>query len=178
MEPLLIAAMIFMLRIVDVSIGTIRVLYTVQGRRLVSGALGVVESAVWIFAISRALAYVDHPLSMIGWAFGFGAGAMVGITLERWVASGSILMRIISPGSSTEMRHALAEHEFGLTAIDGQGHKGAVQVLFVVAPRRRGKELIRLVQTIDPRAFVTIDPVTRAMGGYLPVMTPAGGIRK
>src|SRR5688500_16666112 len=83
MEPYIIALLIFGLRLIDVSIGTVRVIYTIRGNRLASFLLGVVESGVWIFAISKAFVHVDHPASMIGWAFGFGAGVALGITLEQ-----------------------------------------------------------------------------------------------
>ena len=77
MSPYLVAVLIFCLRICDVSIGTVRVIYTIRGQRLLSTGLGVIESFVWIFAISRAFKLVDHPASMIGWALGFGAGTFV-----------------------------------------------------------------------------------------------------
>ena len=100
MQPYWIALLIFAMRILDVSIGTVRVIYTIRGHKLVSVMLGIVESGIWIFAISRAFKYVDTPISMIGWSVGFGAGTFVGITLEKWIATGHILMRIISPSGT------------------------------------------------------------------------------
>src|SRR5688500_19696304 len=96
MEQLGIALLIFCLRICDVSIGTVRVIYTIRGNRVASAVLGFVESLIWIFAISRAMAYVNNPASMIAWASGFAAGTVLGITLERWIATGHIIMRVIS----------------------------------------------------------------------------------
>src|SRR4051812_24786864 len=117
MHALLIALAIFLLRILDVSIGTVRVLYTIRGKRLVSALMGVVESAIWIFAISKAFKYVDNPMSMIGWAVGFGTGTAIGITLEQKIASGSILMRCIIREKAAELRDALYAQDFGVTAV-------------------------------------------------------------
>lgn len=175
----MVAGLIFLLRIIDVSIGTVRVIYTVKGNRLVAATLGFVESAVWIFAISRAFAYVDNPLSMAGWAFGYAAGTVLGITIDQWVASGSIIMRVISQEKPHDLHHMLLDKGFGVTAIPGEGRERNIKILFIVSPRKRGDELLKTVQAIDPRAFITIDPVNRAIGGYLPVShTPAAGIRK
>ena len=173
-----IALMIFALRICDVSIGTVRVIYTIRGNRAVSAVLGFIESLVWIFAISRAFKLVDHPLSMIGWAAGFAMGTVLGITLERWIATGHILMRVISLEKAEPLRDALRNHAIGVTAVPAEGRGGAVLVLFAVAPRQRGNEMMRILRTIDPDAFITLDPVNQAIGGYLPGVVEASAIRK
>jgi uncharacterized protein YebE (UPF0316 family) len=178
MHVYLLALGIFALRICDVSIGTIRVIYTIRGKRLVSAGLGVLESGIWIFAISKLFASVTEPITMIGWALGFGAGTVVGITLERWIASGHILMRVISPESADNLRLKLLELGVGVTAVPGEGRDGKVQFLFVVAQRRRGDELLKVVQSIDANAFITIDPISHAVGGYMPMHVEASAIRK
>ncbi|HYO10516.1 MAG TPA: DUF5698 domain-containing protein [Tepidisphaeraceae bacterium] len=178
MSPYLVALLIFLMRICDVSIGTVRVIYTIRGQRLLSTCLGVVESGIWIFAISRAFKLVDHPASMIGWALGFGAGTFVGITLEKWIATGQILLRVISPEKGCDLRDALLAQGVGVTAVQGEGRNGDVLVLFVVAPRRRGRELLGVVQAIDPEAFITIDAITQAIGGYMPLHGRPTAMRK
>jgi uncharacterized protein YebE (UPF0316 family) len=179
MEPAVIALLIFCLRICDVSIGTVRVIYTIRGNRVVSAVLGFLESLVWIFAISRAFALInDHPLGMIGWAAGFAAGTVLGITLERWVATGYIIMRVISLDKPVLLRDALRSAGVGVTSVPGEGRGGALLVLFAVAPRKRGNEMLRIVQDMDPDAFITIDPVSQAIGGYLPGVVEASAVRK
>jgi len=115
---------------------------------------------------------------MVGWACGFGAGTFTGITIEQWIGTGNILMRIISPQKSRFLREALLDDEVGVTALPGEGRDGDVIMLFVVAPRKRGKELLKLVQKIDSEAFITIDPISHAIGGYMPIPAPAGSMRK
>ena len=178
MEQLGIALLIFCLRICDVSIGTIRVIYTIRGNRVASASLGFLESLIWIFAISRAMKYVNNPMSMIGWAGGFAAGTVLGITMERWIATGHIIMRVISLHNAEPLRDTLRAKSVGVTALNADGRGGARLVLFCVAPRKRGKEMIAVVQSIDPDAFITIDPVSQAIGGYLPGVVEASAVRK
>jgi uncharacterized protein YebE (UPF0316 family) len=181
MHGLLIAATIFCLRIGDVSVGTIRVIYTVRGRRLIAALLGILESGIWIFAISRCMSYVNRgdPWAIAGWACGFGAGTAVGISLERALGQGSILMRVISQGRMVHLlRTAVMAEGFGVTALHGDGRDGEIRLLFVIAPRKRGKELLATVQRVDPSAFITIDPVSEAIGGYIPVTAEATALRK
>src|SRR5438270_6160348 len=88
MHELLIALLIFCMRIGDVSIGTLRAIYTIRGRRVLAMSLGVVESAIWLLAITKAVDLIKHnPWAMVGWACGFGAGTFSGITIEKWIAS-------------------------------------------------------------------------------------------
>lgn len=178
MEQIGIALLIFALRICDVSIGTVRVIHTIRGNRIASASLGFIESFVWIFAISRAMAYVNNPLNMVSWAAGFAAGTVLGITLEKWIATGHILMRVISLEKGPLLRDALRGAAVGVTAVPAEGRGGALLVLFCVAPRKRGKDMLKTVRAIDPDAFITIDPVSQAIGGYLPGVVEASAVRK
>ncbi len=180
MHGFLIALLIFSLRIMDVSVGTVRVIYTIRGKRLISGSLGVVEAAVWIFAISKCMIYISQgdPWAIVGWSIGFGTGTAVGITIERLVSGGSILMRIITHDRCAQLREALLSRDIGVTCLPAEGRDGEHKLLFVVVPRRRGKELLAAVRQIDPHAFITIDPVSEAIGGYIPIAAEATAVRK
>src|SRR3982750_4243992 len=116
-HTLLLAFSIFCLRVTDVSIGTVRVIFTIRGARLISMVLGFVESSVFIFAVSRVLSGERNLLTMIGYASGFATGTFVGITLEQWITSGSVLVRIISRSHAIRLKELLASEGFGVTAI-------------------------------------------------------------
>jgi len=179
MNAIGLAALIFCLRITDVSIGTIRVIYTVRGHRVVAMTLGFFESLVWIYAISRLFEAVQHShIGMVAWAIGFSTGTALGITLEKWIATGEILVRIISVHRSDELLSRLREIGFGVTAVPGEGRDGPILVLFVLALRRRGNEILAAVQSIDPDAFITIEPIAHAIGGHLPHATSPQSVKK
>jgi len=178
-DSLLIAFGIFALRICDVSIGTVRVIFTIKGFRVVSAVLGVVESGVWIFAISRVMKYVEDPVSMIGWACGFAAGTVIGISLEKWIGTGSVIVRIISRNHAIRLKELLASEGYGVTTLAGQGVGGDVLVLFVVTPRKRERNLIQMTRQIDDEAFITVESVNSTFGGFAPsAPTIPFGMRK
>jgi uncharacterized protein YebE (UPF0316 family) len=173
LEAVLPALTIFLLRITDVSIGTIRTIYSVRGQRMLATVLGFVESLIWIYAISRLVVTVkESPWNMIAWAIGFAAGTYIGITIEKWIASGNILVRVISPKHAIRLRAKLLDAGYGVTALQGQGRDGEVMVMFVVAARRRGDEILEHIQSMDPDAFITVEPVSQAIGGYAPLLSP------
>jgi uncharacterized protein YebE (UPF0316 family) len=104
---------------------------------------------------------------MAGWAFGFGAGTAIGITLEKWIGHGHVLVRVISPRHAVRVKSLFVEEGFGVTSLRGQGRDGRdVVVLFIVAPRRQQRLVLENVQHIDPDAFITVEPVSQATGGY------------
>lgn len=168
LERLLGALLIFCLRIGDVSIGTLRTTYLVRGEWKKAVPLAFVESFVWVVAISRIIAQVKEPLNMLAYAGGFAAGTAVGMAVERWIASGSILVRIISRGTKDALAESIRAAGFGVTVLPGEGRGGEQAVLFVVTRRKRGPELVELIRSIDAQAFITVDSIQQAIGGYLP----------
>src|SRR3954464_1787245 len=103
MTLLLGAFLIYCLRIVDVSIGTLRTLYMVRGDRLRAVPLAFFESLVWVIAVSRVMSQLDDPTRLFAYAAGFASGTFTGITIERWIASGWILARIVERGTQTTL---------------------------------------------------------------------------
>lgn len=179
MEGILAALLIFALRITDVSIGTVRLLYAMRGRKYIASGLGLIESGIFIFAISSALRdATGNPWKMVGYAAGFATGTFIGMSLEGWIASGTILARIVTRQRADELSTGLHGAGFGMTSLQGTGHQEDVQLIFVVTPRRRGKELVKLIAEIDSEAFVTIDRVNLARGGYFPELVTTGIFRK
>jgi uncharacterized protein YebE (UPF0316 family) len=169
MDAFLGALLIFFLRLCDVSIGTLRTLYVVRGDRWKAVPLAFIESLIWIIAIARIMKDVTsgHTYNIVAYAAGYASGVFVGITIERWIASGWVLVRIIT--RNDDLTAAIRAADFGVTELTGEGRHGEQSVLFIVAPRRRGDELLQLIQVTDEDAFVTVDAVNTPMGGYLPV---------
>ena len=171
------ALLIFCLRILDVSVGTLRVMYMVRGDRRKAVPLAFFESLVWVFAISRIMKEVDNPTNMVAFAAGFAAGTFVGMSLERWIASGFVMFRVVSDVGKEKLAVEVRSAGFGVTLVAGEGREGEQEILFIVALRRRAKELLDLIRRVDDGAFVTVDPVQKAMGGYLPA-TASSQMRK
>jgi uncharacterized protein YebE (UPF0316 family) len=94
------------------------------------------------------------------------------MAVERWIASGSILVRIISRGTKDALADSIRTAGFGVTVLPGEGRGGEQSVLFVVTRRKRGPQLVELIRSIDKEAFITVDSIQQAIGGYLP-QTPS-----
>lgn len=161
------ALLIFALRIVDVSLDTMRVIFAIRGRRGLAAVLGFCMALVWIFAVGNAVKHVDSILHILGYAGGYAAGTFVGITIERMVAYGVSMVRIISAHGGVEIAHALRERGYGVTEVAGYGREGRVEVLFAAVNRSHLDDVMGIVNRWDDGAFVTIEEPKDIRGGLL-----------
>lgn len=88
--------LIFIARICDVSINTVRIIYMLGGRRLASTALGFFEAFIWLMAIRQIFAHLDNWMSYIAYPAGFAGGIFVGMIIEEKIAYGKVVVRIIT----------------------------------------------------------------------------------
>lgn len=173
-EELLAGLLIFGLRIVDVSLGTLRIGFLVRGQRRLAGTFGFFESLTWLIAAAQVLSNLDSPVKFIAYAGGYAAGTMMGVSIERWLAVGETLMRVVSTYGSPPFVERLRDAGFYVTELRAKGRDGDVSVTFTVLPRRRVPEAVRLVQSLNPNAFVTFES-TEAMRAQ---PNPAARVRK
>lgn len=147
------------LRIIDVSSGVLRVMFLMRGRRLPAAAVGFVESFTWLVAAAAVFASLDTPMKAVAYAGGFAAGTWVGSWLEAKLAVGKSVVRIFVPIESPMPTEQLRAAGFGVTEVVGSGSRGPVVILFCVVPRRSTTEIMRMVASSTPGAFVTVEDV-------------------
>lgn len=154
------AVLIFFMRVSDVTLGTLRIVNLVRGNRWLAGLLGFFESLIWVLAARQVLTDLDNPIKIIGYAAGFGAGTLLGSSIERWLALGSKLIRIVSPVDSPPGYLAMRDAGFQVTVLNGEGRDGGVRIAFSVVPRKRTSEVLSIVRAHNPDAFVTLEDAT------------------
>jgi len=164
-DPLWGPIVIFLLRIVDVTLDTMRVLFMVRGRRIPAGILGFLMALVWIIAVGNAMKHLDSVWHVLGYAAGYGTGTMVGITIENFVAFGLIQLRIVSKHGGVEIAEALRDRGYGATEFSGFGRDGAVEIVQSVVQRAHLDEALAIVDKFDDAAFVTVEDPQVLRGG-------------
>jgi len=169
----LAALLIFSLRIVDVSLGTLRIGFLVRGQRRLAGLFGFVESLVWLIAAAQVLANLDSPIKFIAYASGYATGTMLGVSVERWLAIGESIVRVVTPVDSPPVEDSLRGAGYYVTLLNARGRDGDVSVAFSVVPRRKIPQVLKLLHEVNPAAFVTFETTTPVQGAV-----PAQRIRK
>lgn len=149
------AALIILLRVADVSLGTIRIILLARGSRWRASAIGFFESLIWVVAFAIVIQDLDEPARMVAYATGYGLGTLVGATVERKLAIGMVVVQIVAPVDTPSSAPVLRELGFGVTELNGEGRDGTVRVVVSVLPRRRLDRVLRTVEEVNPAAFVT-----------------------
>jgi len=158
----LLPVLIFLARILDVSIGTIRVVFIIQGNKRVAPFIGFLESFIWLVAVSQIIKNVDNLITYIAFAAGFGMGTYVGLIIEEKLAFGKVLIRIITKKPAAELIEFMQENNFYFTNVPAEGRYGKVNVLFSVINRERLPIIFKGIRTHNPNAFYTIESVKSA----------------
>jgi len=162
------AVFIFLCRVSDVSIDTLRVISIVKGQRVLAALFGMLASGIFIVALATIFRPPIHWLQMVGYAGGFGVGTLVGMTLAARLSSEFVLFRVLSRPPGGPIGDRLRSDGFAVTAVAGQGRDGPVEILFGVVRRSQARKALNLVRAVDAKAFVVLEPVQHAAGGYVP----------
>ncbi len=157
----IIPALIFLARVCDVSINTVRIIFVMHGKRLLAPLLGFFEAFIWLLAIRQIITNIDVVYSYFAYAGGFAAGTFLGMVIEEKLALGKVVVRVITQVPAEELIKFLSQKEYRYSNLDGEGNDGKVNILFSVVRREELPEYIRIIKKYNPQAFYTVEGVKR-----------------
>jgi len=161
----MLPALIFFARILDQSIGTLRLIFISKGMKHIAPFLGFFEVIIWLLAIGQIMQHLDNWLCYIAYGAGFAAGNFIGITLEEKLSIGTSIIRVVLPNESPDLIIALKSNNFGLTILDAEGAKGKVKILFSIIRRKEIPVFLEILHNHHSNAFYTIEDVKEAKDG-------------
>ena len=166
-DTILWSLLIFLGRIVDVSLGTIRVNMIVRRKKTVAAVIGFFEVAIFISIIVRIIQKIDNVYSIFSYAAGFAVGTVIGIIISEKLSRDLISTNIISKKQGKEIKKSLKEEGYGITCYKGTGINGEVEVINVVCSQNSAKKLHTLVRSEDPAAFIASYMLDKIRGGFI-----------
>ncbi len=156
---LLLPLFIFFARIMDVSLGTLRIIFTTKGIKKMAPIFGFFEILIWLLAISRIMQNLDNWVCYLAYAAGFATGTYIGILLEEKLAIGHEMIRVITRKDATQLIETLRSKGYGVTAVRAQGIEGEVAVIYIIARRSMIQEVLDEINVFNPRAFYTVESI-------------------
>lgn len=165
-EAWLSAGIIFALRVTDMTLDTLRVLFVMRGRKGIAWVLSFFAAGVFVLAIGTALSNLDNPLNIIGYAAGFATGNVVGMMIEEKLAIGHILLTIVSPRRGSAITERLRGQGFALTELPGRGKGGSVALINCTVQRKHVEKVREIVNEADPDAFITASDIRSVRRGF------------
>jgi uncharacterized protein YebE (UPF0316 family) len=160
------AGLIFLLRVSDMTLDTLRVLVVMRGRKAIAWVLGFFQASIFVLAISSVLSNLDNPLNVIGYAAGFATGNVVGMLIEERLAIGHIHLNIVSSRLGSAIAEHLRGQGYAVTEIPARGKDGMVSLLHVSVLRKNVDTVRKLVNEIDADAFITSEDVRPVRRGF------------
>ncbi len=157
--------LIFLARICDVSIGTMRIIFVSKGKKNIAPILGFFEVLIWITAISKIMQNLDNYVNYVAYAAGFATGNFIGMIIEEKLAMGIMMIRVFANERGTELVKILNSHGFGATSVEAHGAKEKVQIIYSIVHRNELESVIELIDEFNPKAFFTIEDVKSANEG-------------
>ncbi|MGD2045886.1 MAG: DUF5698 domain-containing protein [Gemmatimonadota bacterium] len=147
---------IFVMRVCDVSLGTVRLVLVTRGMRVPAAVVGFFEVLIWITASGTAILNITSPLHVLGYAGGFGTGTWVGMWIESKIPMGTATVQAYCRAENPSLSGALREAGLRVTEMKGQGLEGPVDIVSMVVPRRLVPIAVRTIESNDPDAFIAV----------------------
>lgn len=161
--------LIFLARVFDVTLGTLRIIFTSRGLRNLAPVLGFVETFVWIVAVSSLVKHAQNLAAYFGYAGGFAIGTLVGMFLENKLAIGTVTVRAIIRRDPQELIKSLLDAGFGVTTVDGHGSTGTVKIIYTTIKRQDLPAVTGIYHRALPGAFLSVEEVRSTELGVFPV---------
>lgn len=161
--------LIFLARVVDVTMGTVRVIFVSRGMKYFAPVVGFFEVLIWLLAIGQIMKNLSNPMCYIAYAGGFAAGNYVGIVIAGKLSLGVVLIRVVTAQDALPLVECLKEQNYGATSVDGHGTSGQVKVVFTVVKRREVPNVVELIKKFNPQAFYSIEEVAFVEKGVFPL---------
>ncbi len=174
----LLPFLIFLARIIDVTIGTIRIIMISKGQKFWAPFLGFFEILVWLLAISRIFANLDNWICYLAYAAGFATGNYIGLRIEEKLAMGIVKIQIITRKSADLLIERLKALGYGITHHDAMGGSEEVSIIYSIIKRTDLYKVVEQIKTYNPKAFYSIEDVRFVSHGVFPIKTASRGFLK
>jgi len=160
--------LIFLARICDVSIGTLRIIFVSKGKKNIAPFLGFFEVLIWIVAISKIMQNLDNYINYIAYAAGFATGNLVGMIIEEKLAMGIQLIRVFTHNNGPDLVNSLNSNGFGATSVEAHGAIEKVHLIYTIVHRNELEKVLEIIDRFNPKAFYTIEDVKAVNEGIFP----------
>lgn len=158
--------LVFIARLIDVALGTVRIIFTSRGKKHLAPLLGFVEVFIWVSIIAQITRGSNNIVAYLAYAAGFAAGNYLGMFIEDKLAIGTLVVRAIVPEEvSTSLAKTLKEHGFGVTIVSGMGSQGPVKLIYTVVMRKELTMVAERIKSVSPNAFFTVEELRSAEHG-------------
>lgn len=169
MALFLLCIKIFFVRIIDVSLGTVRTIMTVKGRRQLASMVGFIEVFIWFIIVKEALNTDETSIFIaVAYSLGFATGTFIGGFLSDVFISGNLGVQVVTSSQDNEIINKIREEGYGVSVVDIKGREDGVSkyMLFIEIDKKKINNLKNLIKKLDPKAFMVVNETKYVQNGY------------
>jgi len=170
--------LIFLSRITDVTIGTVRIVMVAKGQKKIAPVLGFFEVLIWLIAISQIIAHLDNWLCYLAYGAGFATGNYIGMIIEEKLAVGIIQLQIITRTDAHQLIEKLKTEGYGITHQEAHGAVEEVSIIYSIIKRTDLSKVDEIIRIYNPNAFYSIADVKFVNKGLYSAVNPMHYWRK
>ena len=169
--------LIFVARILDVSIGTIRIVFVSRGDKAIAPLLGFFEVLIWLLAIGQIIRNLSNFACYLAYGGGFAAGTLIGLIIEEKLAVGVLMVQVITKKDAGELIANLRASNYGVTVVTARGESGSVDVIYTIIRRSDLGTVVEIIKRFNPNAFYSVENVRSVSRGVFPPRSRPEGIK-
>jgi uncharacterized protein YebE (UPF0316 family) len=170
---IVLPVLVFLARVTDVTLGTLRIIFISRGKRNLAPLLGFVEVFIWITIVSQIVSHANNILAYLAYAAGFASGTLVGMYIENHLAIGTQVILAIIQDNAPQLVAHLHDGGYGVTSVDGEGANGPVNLIYTIFPRRCQEDVLSIIHQTHPHAFLSVQDVRSTQEGIFPIPASA-----
>ena len=165
---ILLYLVILIVKIIEVSIGTIRIVLITRGERVFGACLGFIEVVIWIVLVSTVLNDVTgDPIKVVVYAVGFALGNYVGSVVEEKLGIGNIRIEaIVREIDGGDLADKIRKKGYAVTVLDGKGMNYDRNVLLMNIKRKDYVNVVNMIKAVQENVVITINDIKPIYGGH------------
>lgn len=160
---------IFFVRIVDVTLGTLRTIITVKDKIFLASVIGFFEVLVWFLIAKEALDTASSSVLVgIFYALGFACGTYIGGKLSQKFIKGNLTVQVITTNATTKWVNSLRKNGFAVSVMDinQKENEPDKYMFFIEINKNDFIKLHGLIKQFDKNAFIVVNESKTVINGY------------
>ena len=168
---ILLCLKIFFARLIDVSLGTVRTIFTIKGRDFIASIIGFIEITVWFLVVKEALNTINNGFFIaFSYAMGFSVGTFIGGKISKKFIKSNLEVQVILSNKSDKIINELHSAGFGVTKLEVSGKNSSSYMLYINIKNNNLDKLKRLINKLDKNAFLVVNETQYVKNGYFNIV--------
>ncbi|MFX1363737.1 MAG: DUF2179 domain-containing protein [Promethearchaeota archaeon] len=165
---ILLPLLIFIARVLDVTLGTLRIVFISQGRQKLAPIVGFFEIFIWLLAVGQIFSNLTNIIYYFAYAGGFATGNYIGLLVENKISLGLLSLQLIIRENPEKLINLLKDNGYSLTTLSAEGHQGIVRLVILIIKRKDLPKILEIIRSNNPKAFISVEQVKSVRGGNFP----------